>query len=308
MRRLWGALLSVFTGCAVAVSATAETGKWSQIGYGRLVVNDVIGDGQDRWRTGSVASSRIFGRGWDGSLPTTAGEVLEFRFLGEIMAPSNLSTPSATDRPYAGSLSFGMHTHFRSRGLQVSLGGDLSVVGPQTRLDELQSGLHDFFGFVEPSAAVKAGQVGNQVVPTLNFEIGRDVALTGAMTLRPFVAGQAGTETLLRIGADLTIGAVGQGELLVRDPVTGHRYRTIKNPVPGFSWVVGGDVAKVHDSIYLPGSGGYTLTDARSRLRAGVHWQGRENTVFYGLTWLGEEFSAQSEGQLVGAVRVDVKF
>jgi hypothetical protein len=30
--------------------------------------------------------------------------------------------------------------------------------------------------------------------------------------------------------------------------------------------------------------------------------------MFYGLTWLGEEFAGQSEGQLVGSVRLSLRF
>ena len=70
-----------------------------RIGYGWLATNDIFGDLHDRWQTGSVATSRIWGRGWDGHLPQGFGEVLELRFNGRIVSPQNLNRPAPGDRP-----------------------------------------------------------------------------------------------------------------------------------------------------------------------------------------------------------------
>lgn len=43
-----------------------QSSKRQAPGYGRLITNDIIGDGQDRWRTGSVTMSRAWGYRWDG--------------------------------------------------------------------------------------------------------------------------------------------------------------------------------------------------------------------------------------------------
>ena len=51
-----------------------------------------------------------------------------------------------------------------------------------------------------------------------------------------------------------------------------------------------------------------TLTDLRTRLRAGLHWQGKKHHLFYGVTYLSEEFEMQYEGQVVGAIRLDFRF
>ena len=72
--------------------------------------------------------------------------------------------------------------------------------------------------------------------------------------------------------------------------------------------VLGADMAKVFDSVYLPESRGYELTDSRNRARLGFHWQGKKNAFFYGVAWLGEEFESQRESQVTGAIRFDVKF
>ncbi len=304
MHRFYVALLAVAALCAPVASA----GERQKLGYGRLIVNDFLGDTQDRWRTGSVASSYIYGKQWSGAVPTSFGELLEVRILGEIISPDNLRAPAAGDRPYVGSLSLGVHTHFQKLGWEFAVGGDVVAVGPQTGLDGFQASVHDLLNIPEPSAAVRAGQVGNQILPAVVLEAGREYNLTGQARVRPFVEGKAGVETLVRAGVDLTFGSVGMQELLVRDAVTGHRYRTIQKDVPGVSVVLGADVAKVFDSVYLPASGGHSLTDARARVRAGVHWQGEQSSVFYGITWLGEEFAGQGEGQLVGALRLKLRF
>ena len=47
---------------ALLISSTpANAAERGRIGYGRLITNNFIGDGQDRWRTGSVDSSRVWG-------------------------------------------------------------------------------------------------------------------------------------------------------------------------------------------------------------------------------------------------------
>ena len=55
----------------------ANAAERGRIGYGRLITNNFIGDGQDRWRTGSVASSRVWGPERTGQLPTRFGELIE---------------------------------------------------------------------------------------------------------------------------------------------------------------------------------------------------------------------------------------
>lgn len=290
------------------LSSAAAAEQRTRLGYGRLIQNDFIGDGQDRWRTGNVVSSRVWGMGWDDELPTAFGDILEFRLNAEIMAPDNLVAPAAGDRPFAGSLSFGIHTHFQRQTLEYAMGLDMVMTGPSTLLGDFQTGLHDALGIDSASDATLDGQVGNGLHPTLVFEVGRTLDLSDRMSLRPFLEARAGAETMLRAGADLSIGSVGRGELLVRDPASGQRYRVIQNQDQGVSFVIGGDIAAVSDSIYLPAGEGYTLTDSRNRLRAGVHWQGEASSVFYGLTWLGEEFTGQDEGQFVGSLRLNLDF
>ncbi len=287
----------------------ATPSGWRSIGYGRLTTNDLFGDGGDRWRTGSITSSRVWGRGpWTGTAPGRFGDLLEFRTQGEIIAPVSLRRVNPADRPWAGKLSFGLHSHWSRARTEYSLGGDLVFVGPWTGLGTLQRNLHRLVGAPIPGDAVLGRQIGNTVRPTIVGEVGHSYPLWDAMRLRPFAEARAGDETLLRIGADLSIGAFGTGELMVRESVTGQRYRAVRNPAPGLGFLLGADIARVFDSIYLPADRGLRPSRNRRRVRAGVHWQGENASFFYGATWLGGEFQGQPGSQVVGSIRVQFQF
>ncbi|MFN3207778.1 MAG: lipid A-modifier LpxR family protein [Roseovarius sp.] len=304
-------LAAFFTAFAMLVTAqAAHAVERERIGYGWLATNDIFGDLHDRWQTGSVSTSRIWGPGWAGRLPQGFGEVLELRFNGRIVSPQHLSRPAPGDRPFGGALSLGLHTHFARAGVDYAVGVDVVVTGPQTGMDDFQRALHDLLGGRDISGRVRRNQVSNDVNPELVLEAGRDFALGGTARIRPFIEGRWGFETLARAGFDLTIGPRGRGGLLVRDPVTGQRYVAVRgDEAPGTSFVFGADMAYVDSSELLNRERGIQLTDARARVRTGVNWQGRNGgTVFYGLTWLGEEFEAQKEGQLVGSVRLRLDF
>jgi hypothetical protein len=286
----------------------AQAQEFTRLGFGYLLTNDFIGDGQDRWRTGSVASSRVWGRGWDGALPTGFGQLIELRLGAEIIAPDNLETPAPSDRPYAGAVSVGVHSHFQAQGLDMSVGGDLVVVGPSTGLDSFHGALHDAFGGPKVSDATRSAQIDNGIYPTLVVEAGRSYDF-GSHTLRPFVEGRAGAETLVRAGFDMHWGGLDSAALMVRDPVSGQQYRAIDGGAAGLGFVLGADVAHVADSVFLPRDRGYALRDARLRARAGVEWRGENGGgVFYGLSYLGQEFEGQGEGQFIGSFHAQFRF
>ncbi len=301
--------------CAVALFALllslspSDAAERGRLGYGRLITNDLLGDGHDRGRSGSFSSSRIWGPVWNGTLPDRFGHIIELRLGGQVMAPDDLNTPTRGDRPYAGVLSAGLHTHFQRAGLEMAMGANLVFTGPSTQLGRLQDAFHDLLGTNGHSDATRASQIGNGVHPTVVLEAGMPLGLFDSATLRPFVEGRAGDETLVRAGFDLTFGPVGQGELMVRDVSTGQRYRAIQDSDnTGFTFVMGADIAHVSDSIYLPEDRGYSLTDTRDRVRAGLHWQGDDSSGFYGLTWMGREFEGQPAEQVIGSVRINLRF
>lgn len=288
--------------------AVPDVGRRQRLGIAFSMTNDFFGDRHDRWRTGSMMMSYVRGPAWDGTAPAGFGDLIEFRLMSQVIAPVDLITPNPTDRPYAGAISLGVHTHMERRGIEMALGADLVVIGPQTGISSLHDDLHELFGSTRPSSAMLAGQIADTIRPTLVAEVGRSFDLGPSARLRPFVEARAGDETLLRLGADLIFGPAGRGELLVRDPVTGQRSRVVANAEPGFSFLLGADIAYVADSVYLPSSRGYTLSDHRDRLRAGLYWQGRRTGLFFGMTYLGEEFTAQPESQVVGTLQLKVTF
>ncbi len=299
-----------------ALVALAASGAFAEervgLGWGRIFTNDQMGDGEDRWRSGSYTLSRVRGPsgsrfGEAGFAALSFGEVLAFSGHAAVIAPANLTTVSPADRRYAGLLSLGVTTHFGWQGAEVALGGELAMTGPDTGIGAFHDWFHGVLGMVPPSAAVLDAQIGSKAYPGLNAEIGRSFAL-GAVQARPFAEARAGVETLVRIGADLTIGDLGRDDLMLRDVITGQRYRGVEGSHgSGLSLTLGGDMAQVLDSALLP-SGGVQAEDRRYRLRAGLHWQGERMGAFYGVSYLSPEFTTQPEGQVVGALSLNLRF
>jgi len=293
--------------CLVVAGAAQAEGRY-RVGYGLVFTNDIIGDGHDRWRSGSVASSRVYAPGWDGTAPARLGEMLELRFNGEIVAPDDISTPAPGDRPFGGALSLGLHSHMARGGMEYAFGADLVATGPQTGLDDFQDFVHDLVGGDDISPGVRRNQVRDGFHPSAVAEAGRSFEL-GGVRLRPFVEARVGIETLVRAGADITFGSLTRDELLVREPVTGQRYRVVREEGAGTAFVLGADIAHVADSELLPSRGGLRPEETRARVRGGVHWEGQGGgAVFYGVTWLGEEFEGQREGQIVGSLQFRLRF
>lgn len=272
-------------------------------GTARLFSNDALGDGEDRWHTGSYFASHYRGPAWQGSHAARPGERLEFRFNTSMIAPQNLENPETGDRRYAGVLSFGVHTPFVVDNTVVTLGGDLVITGPQTGIADVQDAFHDAFG---NSDADFSNQIENGVYPTVSVDVAQGFSF-GQTVVRPYATAQAGYETWARVGADVVLGPVGQGALTARDPVTGTLVRADRIGAQGLSFIAGADFAAVVDSVLLPSSDGYILKD-RFRARAGVHWAKKRTQLYYGLTWMSEEFEQQDESQVVGSVSINFAF
>jgi hypothetical protein len=295
------------TAAALCSAFPAMAEERVTLGWGRLFANDALGDGKDRWRTGSYQVSVVRGVSFSGELPSRLGALMEYRASSQIVAPASLTTAAPGDRRYGGMLSLGAHSQSEWRGNEISVGADLVVLGPQTGISNFQKFIHNAIDLPEPT--VVSNQLGNGFFPTLQAEIGRPFVLNSQVTLRPFAEAQAGVESYVRIGGDLVIGQFGTGAVMVRDTVTGQRYRAVESAHnEGFSLVLGGDLAKVFDSALLPGGEPAVMVDERLRLRAGLHWQAARASVFYGVSYLSREFEAQPEGQLVGAMTLNMKF
>ncbi|MFZ3582025.1 lipid A-modifier LpxR family protein [Loktanella sp. DJP18] len=287
---------------ADVVSAQSTPGARVAIGNGRLFSNDLFGDGHDRWRTGSYVFSHLRSAVPYDSAPKGFGEVMEYRFRTEIIAP----TRRTRDRPYAGIISLGAHTHHTFGPAEISLGADVLAIGPQTRLSDFQRAYHEVFSLPRPPTR---NQLSDQFALQATGEARYTYRLNPRTSLRPFVEGQTGAENLLRAGADLIMGPVGQNDLLLRDVTTGQLYRGTQDDRTGVSLVVGGDVTAVDGSLFLPESEGYAPTETRTRARAGLNWQPVPGmTFFYGATYLSPEFKGQDEGQVVGSLKLNFNF
>lgn len=285
-----------------AIAPARET-----IGWGRFFNNDYLGDGDDRWHTSSYSVSRVRGPKWTGVLPETAGQIREFRFRIDTITPGDMVTPLTPDRRYAGILSFGVHTHYKKATEEVSLGADIVFIGPQTGVGRFQDYIHDGLGL--PQGTVFDNQLPNAVYPALTGEIGRPITVADDLIFRPFVEAQAGVEYMLRGGADLTLGRLGRDDLLLRDQTTGQRYSAAQGTDGrGLSVTMGADVARVISSVYLPSGGDVEASQTRTRLRAGLNWQGEKSFVFFGATYLSPEFTSQPVGQTIGSLSLKVKF
>lgn len=288
--------------CAGSATAQITTIDRVAIGNGRLFDNDLFGDGQDRWRTGSYVLSHMRAAvPYDGTLKGF-GEVMEYRFRTEIIAP----TRGTRDRPYAGVISLGAHTHYAMGRAEMSLGADVLAIGPQTGLANLQEAYHKTFSLPRPPTR---NPLPDQFALQGTGEARYTYRLNPVTSLRPFVEAKGGAEETLRAGADMIFGAVAQNDVLLRDVVTGQLYRGTQDGQTGVSFVVGGDVAAVGDSLFLPADQGYVVSDTRTRARAGMNWQPVPGiTFFYGATYLSPEFKGQDVGQVVGSLKLNFNF
>lgn len=303
----WAAL-GLMCGLAMG-TAPALAQEHQTLGWGSIFNNDFLGDGEDRWLTDSYTVSMVRGTGWGGGAPEGFGDVVEYRFRTQIYTPESLTAPAAppADRRYAGILSFGAHSHFSRGLLDYTVGGDLVVIGPQTGVSNFQEWTHEILDADDPSVAA-ANQLENAIYPTALVSATMPVSLGAHVEMRPFAEAQAGVETFVRVGSDLIFGGFDGGNLLIRDHATGHLYAGTHDGTTGTSFLLGGDIAYVSHSNLLPTSDGYSLTDHRSRLRAGINWQGEKLGLFYGVTWLSEEFTTQRTDQVLGTVNVRLKF
>lgn len=302
-RALLTRLLAAFVLTAgLSGQVAADSGTRQTLGYGHFFDNDVFGDGYDRWNSGAYTFSVLRGPSWEDHLPARPFEVLEYRVGGAIVAPSKLRNPPPGDRQYVGKVSASLHTHFAPRpGMEAALGLGFVWTGPSNGVSDFQKWLHRVFS--APRPVVAADQFPNHLYPVFIGEIARPVALGGA-ELRPFLEARAGDESFVRIGADLAFGARERGALWLRDEVTGQRYVGIAGQDAGrTSFVVGADIAHVFDSVYFPTDAGTDFTPTRKRVRLGIDTHLGDLGVFYGATWLSEEFEGQPEGQVIGSLR-----
>lgn len=292
-------------GLCAGVPALAEDRV--TLGFGRLMSNDFFWDTQDRWRTASYNFSIVRGPEWSGARPEGFGEIIEFRLRNEMIMPGGRRADGQFDRPYVGMWTAGVHTHYATDGMDVSLGVDLVAMGPSTRVSDLQQWYHELVSF--PDVIGIDEQLDDALHLSGTIELGWPTRLSQTVTVRPFFEGQTGVEEILRVGVDVLIGATGQNDLLIRDVVTGQLIRAIETDFRGYNVTLGADWAHVGGSVFLPADLGYAHEDSRWRVRAGVNVQVTSAvSLFYGATYLSEEFVGQPEGQVVAGLKLNFNF
>lgn len=302
MRCLFVLFLSLIPLGTVASAETREL-----LGVGKLFTNDYLGDGRDRYQSGSYVRSYVRGPAdWNGE-PQDFGDIREYRLRSAIIASDGMGAAPG-DRPYAGVLSVGVHSHFGADTFRGSVGVDITAVGPQTGVSDFQEAAHDFFGLDQ--ARFTDTQLSDNFYLGLTAEAAEVLPLSYGLTARPFAELQLGPEGIARVGADVYFGGSIEDDIMIRDVSTGHLYRSLqKGEVGGFSFVLGADMAAVANSVYLPEDRDVVPSDRRGRLRAGVHWHSADDTsIFYGLTYLSPEFEDQPEGQVTGSLKLNFNF
>ena len=86
-----------------------------------------MGDGKDRWRTGSVSAFQMYVQDEVDLKYLKLGEAVELRTHFEVVAPSDLQAKDGGDRPWGGAISFGVHSPVHYGTLHVSLGADVHL-------------------------------------------------------------------------------------------------------------------------------------------------------------------------------------
>ena len=108
-----------FIHCILVLTASmfsaAAAEPFRLLGTGGVFTNDLIGDGRDRWRTGSLSFAAAFGRA--GTTPDRLGDIWDFRGHLEAATAANVVDPAPEDRLYAGIVDLGLPTR---GGLQVA--------------------------------------------------------------------------------------------------------------------------------------------------------------------------------------------
>ncbi|SHI51961.1 lipid A-modifier LpxR family protein [Wenxinia saemankumensis] len=296
--------------CLILVLPSGAVAQGGEVlGIGRIFTNDALGDGHDRWRTGSYQLSVIHGRGWSAAPPARPGALVELRFATQVIVPTTGDGRAPWDRPYVGALGLGLYSHSALGAAHLTAGLSATALGPGTGVSDFQRGFHDLFGLADPPGL--ADQVGDAVIPGAAVEIALPVPVTGGLTLRPYAELRRGPEDLARAGIDAIWGPLAQDDLLVRDEVTGHLVRAAVAPGRDRGWalVAGGDWTRLDDSAWFPRDRPARAEAERLRLRAGAHLGlARGISAFYGLTWMSEEFVGQPEPQVVGSLRIGVDF
>lgn len=289
---------------AVAVSSGAASAEAMKTSF---FTNDFIGDGHDRWRSGSYTTYWGYEGDW------TGGVGYDLRFRSEIISPWGSSDQAQDDdRPYVGMLGFGAFANERIGLTDLNFGGEFLIVGDQTGLSKLQNGFHKVFGFdgYMPEDDTHP-HIEDAFTGMISGEVANNYFVGTKGSIRPFVGAQFGYETFMRAGVDFLWGNHSYAERFVRDPVTGFVQPSSTaraSAMEGFSLLAGLDYTAVTSSDFLPDTADVEMEPGRIRARIGMQGKIGPASVFYGATHMTKEFTSQVEGQTVGTLSVSFPF
>jgi len=264
----------------------------------RLFTNDYLGDGHDRWRTASYSLSAL--------RPSSDGSVSELRLRWEIVsgADTDLRPGEMPDRNMAGMIGIGLFRSDRLGAADYRIGADVTAMGPQTGVVNFQQAVHRVLGMRPPSDHMESLQLEDEIFLGASGEVGRDFSYA-ASSARAWISASSGTETFIRAGIDYSWGAASAG-FGVRDEVTGWRLPVTKGfSGTGTTLYAGADIAKIYDTRLLRSD---EFEDIRIRARIGAKMETQSMGLFYGVTWLSEEFRLQQEPQFLGSLAVSARF
>jgi len=281
------------------------------LSYGKMIAhvgsmtNDGFGDLGDRWQTGSYQQSFFFADGDQG-----IDQVLEYRLRAQVVSPW-YDSYLFDDLPYANSLAIGAVWHAEMALFDTKFGGEFIITGDQTGLDHVQYTIHDIGGFdnaYDPRTR-KDQRLGDDFHLKFEGEASGDIQITDYAMARPYVSAEMGAETGIRIGTDFIFGSMANddSQFWTRDIVTGQVLSTNMHR-PGISLIAGVDFGHVESTYLIPQGADVEAEHARVRGRLGVQGGIGPVSVFFGQSWLSEEYVGQPDTQRIGPLSVRFGF
>lgn len=311
-----------------------DTFKWlsetTDIQAEGIFWNDRLGDGGDRYKTGGLTQSWVIPQSVLSEEPWIPGHAsaVEVQGRGYIATPDNTTNPVPGDRPYAQYVGIGAYLRTASTATFIGpdrwmttenrVGVEVGFQGDPLPLFEIQDAIHDMSGM---------GRMAMSSTNTLPSEL--LVNLDAKRTWRyhldfgnhefefaPYAMGSVGMrETSMRAGFDMIVGSALTARTWNHDQSMGALIPGGSKPRDGFHWTAwaGADAGLIFADALLDGGfggngPGVDREQSSVRARAGLMLEYNNVALAYSATYLSPEFSAQSDGQLIGAVSLKIRF
>lgn len=290
---------------AIMSSQVFAEGRAAYRGEVGSFVNDFIGDGHDRWHTGSYQKSYYsqgYQLGWvDG---------IELRSRSQIVTPWSPSKQKDGDRPYSTAIGVGGFAHGHLAGFETRIGGEVILLGDGTGLETLQRTIHDGMGMgnsFDPNRS-DIDQVDNGLTSRFDIEIARTLRTSEFSMIRPYTEVTFGGDQYNTIGTDVIIGPLASASIWTRDVVTGRLLTPQVNEIRGVSIVAGLDARSARSSIHLPEGARVNIEPMQFRARIGMQSSSSFANIFIGQARLSEDFVGQTDSQRVGMLSISFSF